>query len=62
MGAITVKWIVPNMCLVLGESDSKLYAKFVFCKENYRHFKNKLLYKAKKIMMTEKIIRKVYIF
>ena len=35
---------------MFNESDSKLYNNFEFCEEKYhRHFKNILIYKAKKI-------------
>ena len=33
MGASTVKWTCPDPCLVLSESDSKLYTNFEFCEE-----------------------------
>ena len=37
MGASRVKWITPNSCLVLSESDSELYTNFEFCEEaNHR--------------------------
>ena len=40
MGASTVKWIAPNPCLGLSESDAKLYTNFEFCKANInRHIK-----------------------
>jgi hypothetical protein len=32
-GASTVKWIAPDPCLVLSESDSKLYSNFELCEE-----------------------------
>ena len=60
MGASTIKWIAPNPCLVLSESDSKLCTNFEFCKgekkkkkNNRRHSINILIYKAKKFMMTK---------
>jgi hypothetical protein len=53
------KWTSPNACLVFSESGSKLYTNFEFCEEkNHRHFKNILIYKDKKIMMTTKIKNK----
>ena len=34
-----VKWTILDPCLVLSESDSKLYTNFDFVKEkNHRHF------------------------
>ena len=50
-------------CLVFNENDSKLYTNFEFCEEkNDRHLKYILIYKAKQIVMTKEISRKVYIF
>jgi hypothetical protein len=41
-------------------SDSKLYTNFEFCEEkNHPHFKNLLIYKAKQIMMTKIISKKI---
>jgi hypothetical protein len=57
-----VKWITPNPCLVLSESDSKLYTNLEWCEEkNHRHIKRILIYKAKQYMM-KKNPKKVYIF
>ena len=48
---------------MFSESDSKLYTNFEFCEEeNHTRFKNNLIYKAKQIMMTKTIPRKVYVF
>ena len=50
-------------CLVLSESDSKLYSNFEYCEErNHRHWKNILIYKARHFSMTKSIPRIVYIF
>ena len=39
-GASMVKWTARNPCLVLSESDSKLYTSFKFCEEkNHRHLR-----------------------
>ena len=58
-----VQWTNLDPCLVFNESDSKLYTKFEFCEEkNHRQIKNILIYKAKQILMTKEIPRKVYIF
>ena len=32
-GASTVKWIAPDPCPMLSESDSKLYSNFELCEE-----------------------------
>ena len=52
MGASMVKWTTPNPCLVLSESDLKLYTNLELCEEiNHRHIKR--IYKAKQYMMTK---------
>ena len=63
LGASTLKWTYPDPCLVLSESDLKLYTNLEFSEEiNSSYFMNILTYKAKKPMITIKIPRKVYIF
>jgi hypothetical protein len=55
-------WTTPDPCLVLSESDSKLYNNFEFFDEKYyKYLSNIFIYKAKHLMMTKKIPRKVYI-
>jgi hypothetical protein len=61
MGANTPKWIAIDLCLVLSGSNSKVYTNFEFGKY-HRHFKNKLIYKAKQFMMTKIISSKIHIF
>jgi hypothetical protein len=62
--ANTVKWTPPNPYLLVSECGSKLYTSFEFYEErNHRHKKKTvLIYKAKQIVVTETIPRKVYIF
>ena len=62
MGASTVKWTTLDPFSVFNESDSQSHTKFEFCEENHKHLKNKLIYKAKQIMLTKEIPRKVYMF
>ena len=63
MGASMVKWIAHDPCLVLSDSDSKLYTNFEFCKERNRNLKNKHVeLKNQAIYVDKKIPRKVYIF
>ena len=64
VGASIVKWIVPDPCMVLSESASKLHTNFEWCEEKIHGFFFKLIdiqsqanYDKKK-----KILRKVYIF
>jgi hypothetical protein len=46
-------------CLVLSESDSKLYTNFEFCEQkHHRYFIKILLYTTQQIVMT----RKIYVF
>ena len=63
MGASTVKRTTPNPCLVTSKKDSNLYTNFEFCEEKNHRFKiHILIYKAKQLMMTKTIPRKIYIF
>ena len=64
VGASIVKWIVPDPCMVLSESASKLHTNFEWCEEKIHGFLFKLIdiqsqanYDKKK-----KNLRKVYIF
>ena len=44
------EWRAPDSCLVLSESDSKLYTNCEFCEENnHRHSKNILIHKSQAI-------------
>ena len=64
--ASMVKWTTPEPCIGLcesdpkSESDSKIYIDFEFCEEKIINNlkKNKLIYKAKQIMLTKIISRK----
>ena len=57
-----VKWTTFDPYMGLNESDSKPCAVFKFCEENnYKHFKNILIYKAKQFKLTV-FFRKMYIF
>ena len=59
MVASTVKWIAPNPCIYLSESDSKLYTNLDCCEEkNHKHSKNMLMYKAKQFFLTKKFKNK----
>ena len=61
VGASTVKWTTHDPCLVLSGSDLILCTNFIFCEErNHRQFKNKMIYKAKQIMMTKKSKKNLY--
>ena len=52
-GASMVKWTTHVLCIGLTKSDSKLYINFEFCEaKNHKYFKNTLIYKAKKFMLT----------
>ena len=63
LGASKVKWTTHDPCLVFSECVSVLYTNFEFYEgKNHKHFKSKLIYKAKHITMTKNIPRKVYIF
>jgi len=56
-GASTVKWIA-DPCLVLYESDLKLYFNFEFCEGKFhRHLRN-MFCKAKQIMLTKQFQEK----
>ena len=53
-GASKVKWTTPEPYIGLSESDLKLYTNFDFFEENYcKQFKNTMIHKAKKYMLTE---------
>jgi hypothetical protein len=57
LGASTIK--VDNPRLVFSETDSKLYTKIEICEEkNHKHFKNILIYKSNKLVMTKKFQEK----
>ena len=44
------EWRAPNPCLVLRESDSKLYIDFEFCEgNNYRQIQSILIYESQAI-------------
>ena len=57
-----VKWTTFDPYMGLSESDSKPYVVSKFCEENnYKHFKNILIYKPKQFKLTV-FFRKMYIF
>ena len=56
LGASTSKYWTPSHCIVLRESDSKLYTDFEFCEgKNHKYLKNTLIYKANQFILIKKI-------
>ena len=52
-GSSMVKYTTLVPCIGSSESDLELYINFEICEgKNHKHFKNTLIYKAKKFMLT----------
>ena len=61
-GASMVSWTTRNPCLVLNESDSKLYTKFKFCEDSVENIQKHINLHNQASYDDKKIPRKVYIF